>query len=107
MKEWFAARRGTNVSDTPPPGCQGRLGELTFHLTLFKLPDNVSCNRSTEPPGREICGHAPRDPRRGLGAGARQRSRLPGDARSRRAVSYTHLRAHETGRNLVCRLLLE
>src|SRR5665213_519370 len=23
-----------------------------------------------------------------------------------RAVSYTHLRAHETGRNLVCRLLL-
>src|SRR5674476_966653 len=27
--------------------------------------------------------------------------------RRRIAVSYTHLRAHETGRNLVCRLLLE
>ena len=27
--------------------------------------------------------------------------------RSAMAVSYTHLRAHETGRNLVCRLLLE
>ena len=26
---------------------------------------------------------------------------------TRMAVSYTHLRAHETGRNLVCRLLLE
>ena len=26
---------------------------------------------------------------------------------NRAAVSYTHLRAHETGRNLVCRLLLE
>src|SRR5665213_1113419 len=26
---------------------------------------------------------------------------------TRQAVSYTHLRAHETGRNLVCRLLLE
>src|SRR5674476_1562972 len=26
---------------------------------------------------------------------------------AQRAVSYTHLRAHETGRNLVCRLLLE
>ena len=26
---------------------------------------------------------------------------------SPKAVSYTHLRAHETGRNLVCRLLLE
>src|SRR5674476_1493020 len=24
-----------------------------------------------------------------------------------KTVSYTHLRAHETGRNLVCRLLLE
>ena len=28
-------------------------------------------------------------------------------AESIRPVSYTHLRAHETGRNLVCRLLLE
>src|SRR5678809_1553712 len=27
--------------------------------------------------------------------------------RSAQTVSYTHLRAHETGRNLVCRLLLE
>ena len=27
--------------------------------------------------------------------------------RSYDPVSYTHLRAHETGRNLVCRLLLE
>ena len=26
---------------------------------------------------------------------------------AQQAVSYTHLRAHETGRNLVCRLLLE
>src|SRR5678809_168303 len=28
-------------------------------------------------------------------------------ARGSLSVSYTHLRAHETGRNLVCRLLLE
>ena len=28
-------------------------------------------------------------------------------AASVNTVSYTHLRAHETGRNLVCRLLLE
>ena len=32
---------------------------------------------------------------------------LVGPTESIRAVSYTHLRAHETGRNLVCRLLLE
>src|SRR5665213_4393153 len=31
----------------------------------------------------------------------------PGNLRKPEAVSYTHLRAHETGRNLVCRLLLE
>ena len=29
------------------------------------------------------------------------------EAQNPKAVSYTHLRAHETGRNLVCRLLLE
>ena len=29
------------------------------------------------------------------------------NSRTFRSVSYTHLRAHETGRNLVCRLLLE
>src|SRR5665213_4011309 len=29
------------------------------------------------------------------------------DATGPAPVSYTHLRAHETGRNLVCRLLLE
>src|SRR5678809_1648227 len=32
---------------------------------------------------------------------------LPEKWASFTAVSYTHLRAHETGRNLVCRLLLE
>ena len=30
-----------------------------------------------------------------------------GDLSGGGSVSYTHLRAHETGRNLVCRLLLE
>ena len=30
-----------------------------------------------------------------------------GIIKSHISVSYTHLRAHETGRNLVCRLLLE
>ena len=29
------------------------------------------------------------------------------DLENTSSVSYTHLRAHETGRNLVCRLLLE
>src|SRR5674476_71509 len=32
---------------------------------------------------------------------------LPPFRENMESVSYTHLRAHETGRNLVCRLLLE
>ena len=32
---------------------------------------------------------------------------LRSQAQGHQPVSYTHLRAHETGRNLVCRLLLE
>src|SRR5674476_1688175 len=35
------------------------------------------------------------------------RSRSYGPRLLPTSVSYTHLRAHETGRNLVCRLLLE
>src|SRR5665213_2569708 len=31
----------------------------------------------------------------------------PDNGEAPKPVSYTHLRAHETGRNLVCRLLLE
>src|SRR5665213_2712690 len=36
-----------------------------------------------------------------------QRTLSPISLRYIDSVSYTHLRAHETGRNLVCRLLLE
>src|SRR5665213_266334 len=39
---------------------------------------------------------------------ADRHGRIEGLARQTvESVSYTHLRAHETGRNLVCRLLLE
>ena len=34
-------------------------------------------------------------------------SALAAEFKTPTSVSYTHLRAHETGRNLVCRLLLE
>ena len=40
----------------------------------------------------------------------RKNSKIPENLKNTetfRTVSYTHLRAHETGRNLVCRLLLE
>src|SRR5678810_1077109 len=41
----------------------------------------------------------PQQPRKAGRASARPGARAP--------VSYTHLRAHETGRNVVCRVLLE
>ena len=42
-----------------------------------------------------------------LGAAARASRRGRGGVRSVGAVSYTHLRAHETVLDIVCRLLLE
>src|SRR5665213_373498 len=39
------------------------------------------------------------------GASRRVSGQRPGAQGGIEAVSYTHLRAHETGRNLVCRLL--
>src|SRR5674476_1518544 len=44
--------------------------------------------------------HRPMRPHRSAARHAKERARG-------RPVSYTHLRAHETGRNLVCRLLIE
>src|SRR5665213_2501064 len=46
------------------------------------------------------------DPRRGNTGVALDTLREIG-SKITKAVSYTHLRAHETGRNIVCRLLLE
>ena len=43
----------------------------------------------------------------GLSQGALIFNKNERDKIGAKAVSYTHLRAHETGRNLVCRLLLE
>src|SRR5678815_2977146 len=40
-------------------------------------------------------------------AGTRVRIPSPEDVQGHYAVSYTHLRAHETPEHLVCRLLLE
>src|SRR5665213_3884888 len=42
-----------------------------------------------------------------LGGGQAEYVVVPNADHSMEPVSYTHLRAHETGRNLVCRLLLE
>ena len=58
--------------------------------------------------GIPVCAHMGLTPQSiNLLGGYRVQGRDPGQAHAMVAVSYTHLRAHETGRNLVCRLLLE
>src|SRR5665213_4093998 len=60
-------------------------------------------------PVRRIRGRCQRESRSGCTRWSAWQERQQPSVRVRdvRAVSYTHLRAHETGRNLVCRLLLE
>src|SRR5665213_4129803 len=63
-------------------------------------PETRPRGRPAAPPGRSA---APRPAR----IGTRPPPVVPNPLVARSAaVSYTHLRAHETGRNLVCRLLL-
>ena len=61
------------------------------------------CIRDRSAPQRDGHGHRQRHPGRGRRGGQRSgiESVRPGP------VSYTHLRAHETVLDLVCRLLLE
>src|SRR5674476_770078 len=58
-------------------------GRCPDGLTVPSRTSAMACPPSW--PGKKVCTMAP--------------------ALSAKAVSYTHLRAHETGRNLVCRLL--
>src|SRR5678810_1319998 len=63
-----------------------------------------------------MCAQRPPEPAREVGGQDARRPRYLGcvsfgdfslHKQRKVTVSYTHLRAHETGRNLVCRLLLE
>src|SRR5678810_610031 len=88
----------------------GRLGAdvVSDAVDVGYLVDDATGYVAQERRGkiRPIGGHA-------VGAGdgtqnnrERVGTRVPHDTHAA-PVSYTHLRAHETGRNLVCRLLLE
>eukprot|EP00658_Telonema_sp_P-2_P078774 TRINITY_DN7460_c0_g1_i5.p1 TRINITY_DN7460_c0_g1~~TRINITY_DN7460_c0_g1_i5.p1 ORF type:complete len:101 (-),score=17.25 TRINITY_DN7460_c0_g1_i5:111-413(-) len=72
-------------------GCSPQLGSSA--ASRYRAPDG--------PQDR------PRSPRRRCPGSCRPRQHRVSIRRSRTAVSYTHLRAHETPEHLVCRLLLE
>src|SRR5660398_286501 len=89
---WMPSRRIGSVSSSPP---------MTWRLSGISVCRRHSKNTWTT-----------RSPRRGISSARpvrRKWSRSTGWHMSLgpKAVSYTHLRAHETKANLVCRLLLE
>src|SRR5450759_5148256 len=58
-----------------------------------------------EPPRPLLQSSTPRGTGTDARAGAERVSLMDAGSRSHRSVSYTHLRAHETRHDLVCRLL--
>src|SRR5665213_4350409 len=102
-----AASLGAAITLTPSPALrvrapssQGRVaGRLGPFADRRSVHSDVEC-------GRFVAASVGADGHVRVGAGdPRQRGDPLGDQGG--PVSYTHLRAHETGRNLVCRLLLE
>ena len=85
---------------------------LLFFFLMIRRPPRSTLDRSSAASDvykRQVSGQSGRDP-----DGVEGRHELPRRHAGRRrragvvrAVSYTHLRAHETVLDLVCRLLLE
>src|SRR5678810_1103404 len=71
---------------------QAMIGHGGWPMTVFLTPDGVPFYGGT---------YFPVEPRFGMPTFKRILTAVSD------SVSYTHLRAHETGRKLVCRLLLE
>src|SRR5665213_3513987 len=119
----------------PPEFTRTRRGPAVLEGEAERPPTTLGTADRLQPSGQlELRGcnlhlePRPRDRKCGEGSGARHTRHTLHGARGRlhrvdesdcdysgrghrntciRSVSYTHLRAHETGRNLVCRLLLE
>ena len=88
--------------------------ELADHLALLyalrKLLVDLSCyGNGTRQPVEVLLGCFVRTPDERLNEICRKIADclIEKNEKNGEPVSYTHLRAHETGRNLVCRLLLE
>src|SRR5665213_3247861 len=78
-----------------------------LHRSIGTLSRELQRNRSIR---GYFAGHAHDQSQTRLRTGhkrMRLKSRVLRHEVEQMPVSYTHLRAHETGRNLVCRLLLE
>src|SRR5665647_3634317 len=93
--DFSTSRSTTSRVMTAPPSWRGDVA-TPIAIVMF-------CRRPGVTPGWDRVCHVPRGGRvRWLGSGA-----WPMRTHSSVAVSYTHLRAHETDSYLVCRLLLE
>src|SRR5450756_127777 len=90
------ARYRVPMAPTPFPTCFADL------RSLYPLERNGARPRTVRDLAHDELPRA-----RGVGAEARQQRPCVSDGGPDEPVSYTHLRAHETRHDLVCRLLLE
>src|SRR5450756_2986997 len=95
-----ALHRGVNVGvHQPRPGYSWRSGEVPTATHALDEHD--------QPDGEQDGGVGRGSEDLGPPGSSRVPSSVAGRLASTAAVSYTHLRAHETRHDLVCRLLLE
>src|SRR5450756_3213596 len=96
----------------------GTEGRAAGHRRRWAAASRTACAAHTAPalprvprgwslPGLRVSARVPGVRIRGSSFGAGHRWRSSSSGRWSRPVSYTHLRAHETRHDLVCRLLLE
>src|SRR5665213_4512272 len=117
-----SAKDSNSRSDDDNKLVSGNARETGKSVTTdLRLEDSGSCERQAAVDNQGLTYHVGGQRRRQKQSRPRDIGRRPKplerDAllhaftsfriRRRNPVSYTHLRAHETGRNLVCRLLLE
>src|SRR5450759_5587941 len=85
-----------------------RIAELEERVRVLEARLNQNSQNSSKPPSTDVfCSekHKPKSSRTISGKKAGGQKGHPG--KTLETVSYTHLRAHETRHDLVCRLLLE
>src|SRR5678809_1612860 len=77
---------------------------VAVEMVYEKLIDKATAVKRVTPEQLDQLLHPTVDPKTNATVLATGLPASPGAAQGQVAVSYTHLRAHETGRNLVCRL---
>src|SRR5665213_2291696 len=98
-----ASKMGPNIRQGPHHEAQKSTSTVAFDDTTSSKFSLVRSTVATHHSSLGTCTQCNQYTRVGIPTSTNCALRIPYPV----SVSYTHLRAHETGRNLVCRLLLE